>query len=90
MVRVFTYQAQPRGHSPQQIAAKAFAFNGHPADAEGAALAGEYYQRPVALAVLPREPALLRLVLLQDVHVAVAPGFTLWEGDVDALSAKLS
>jgi hypothetical protein len=46
MVRVFTYQTQPRGRAPEQIAEDAFAaFNGHPSDAEGAALAGEYYGR---------------------------------------------
>jgi hypothetical protein len=46
MVRVFTYQTQPRGRTPGQIAEDAFAaFNGHPTDAEGVTLAGEYYGR---------------------------------------------
>lgn len=46
MVRVFTYQTQPDGCSPEQLAEDAFAaFNGHPADAEGAVLARQYYGR---------------------------------------------
>jgi hypothetical protein len=46
MVRVFTCQTQPGGRSPEQIAEDAFAaFNGHPADAEGATLARQYYGR---------------------------------------------
>jgi hypothetical protein len=46
MVRVFTCQTQPRGRSPEQLAEDAFAaFNGHPADAEGPALARQYYSR---------------------------------------------
>ena len=46
MVRVFTYQTEPRGRTPEQIAEDAFAaFNGHPADAEGTALARAYYER---------------------------------------------
>jgi hypothetical protein len=46
MVRVFTYQTQPRGRTPEQIADFAFsAFNGYPIDAEGTALARAYYQR---------------------------------------------
>lgn len=46
MVRVFTCQTQPRRRSPQQLAEDAFAaFNGHPADAEGAVLARQYYGR---------------------------------------------
>lgn len=43
---VFTYQTQPGGRSPEQLAEDAFAaFNGHLADAEGAALARRYYGR---------------------------------------------
>ena len=46
MVRVFTYQTLPRGRSPEAIAEHAFAaFNGHPSDADGAALASQYYRR---------------------------------------------
>ena len=46
MVRVFTYQADPAGRPPEQIAEEAFAIcNGHPADARGEDLARRYYQR---------------------------------------------
>ena len=45
-VRVFTYQADPAGRTPEQIAEEAFAIcNGHPADASGADLARRYYER---------------------------------------------
>jgi len=46
MVRVFTYQATPRGRSPEAIAEDAFALaNGHPRDDETARLSRLYYQR---------------------------------------------
>ncbi len=46
MVRVFTYQADPAGRSPQEIAAEAFeVFNDHPRGARGADLAEQYYRR---------------------------------------------
>ena len=46
MVRVFTYQAQPCGRTPEQIADRAFsAFNGYPLDADDTAVSRAYYQR---------------------------------------------
>lgn len=46
MVRVFTYQATPRGRPPEAIAEDAFALaNGHPGDDETARLSRLYYQR---------------------------------------------
>jgi hypothetical protein len=46
MVRVFSYQAEPAGRSPEQIAEEAFAIcNGHPSDARGDDLARRYYER---------------------------------------------
>ncbi|HEY2261236.1 MAG TPA: hypothetical protein VGI96_01275 [Streptosporangiaceae bacterium] len=46
MVRVFTYQADPAGQSPEAIAEQAFAIgNGHPADTAGQELSRRYYQR---------------------------------------------
>ncbi len=46
MVRVFTYQADPAGRDPEQIAEEAFAIcNGHPAAADGEDLSRRYYQR---------------------------------------------
>jgi hypothetical protein len=46
MVRVFTYQATPRGRPPEAIAEDAFALaNGHPRDDETARLSRLYYQR---------------------------------------------
>jgi hypothetical protein len=46
MVRVFTYQADPAGLSPEEIAEEAFAIgNGHPSDARGEELSRRYYAR---------------------------------------------
>ena len=46
VVRVFTYQADPAGRDPEQIAEEAFAIcNGHPSDAGGADLSRRYYER---------------------------------------------
>jgi hypothetical protein len=45
-VRVFTYQADPAGRTPEQIAEEAFAIcNGHPHDAHGEDLTRRYCQR---------------------------------------------
>ncbi len=46
VVRVFTYQADPAGRDPEQIAEDAFAIcNGHPRDADGEDLSRRYYGR---------------------------------------------
>jgi hypothetical protein len=46
MVRVFTYQADPAGRPPEEIADEAFdTFNDHPRDRDGADLACAYYGR---------------------------------------------
>jgi hypothetical protein len=46
MVRVFAYQADPAGRSPEEIAEEAFAIcNGHPCDAVGEDLSRRYYAR---------------------------------------------
>ncbi len=46
MVRVFAYQADPAGRSPEAIAEEAFAVcNGHPRDAGGEDLSRRYYER---------------------------------------------
>jgi hypothetical protein len=46
MVRVFTYQADPAGRPPEEIADEAFdTFNDHPRDPDGADLARAYYRR---------------------------------------------
>ena len=46
MVKVFTYQAEPRGRPPGEIAEHAFAaFNGAPPDDEAAGLARQYGAR---------------------------------------------
>jgi hypothetical protein len=45
VVPVFTYQADPAGRAPEEIAEEAFAIcNGHPRDARGEDLARRYYQ----------------------------------------------
>jgi hypothetical protein len=46
MVKVFSYHTQARGRHPEDIAEDAFAaFNDHPANAEGQALARQYRAR---------------------------------------------
>jgi hypothetical protein len=46
VVRVFAYQADPAGRSPEAIAEEAFAIcNGHPRDAGGEDLSRRYYER---------------------------------------------
>jgi hypothetical protein len=46
VVRVFTYQADPAGRTPEEIAEEAFGIcNDHPRDARGQDLARRYYQR---------------------------------------------
>ena len=46
MVRVFTYQADPAGRRPEDLAEEAFAIcNGHPHDPGGEGLARRYYER---------------------------------------------
>jgi hypothetical protein len=64
MVRVFTYQATPRGRSPEAIAEDAFALaNGHPRDAGTARLSRLYYQRRLRSLSFPgKSPVLLRVV----------------------------
>ena len=45
MVRVFTYQADPAGRPPEEIAEEAFdTFNDHPRNPEGEELARLYYR----------------------------------------------
>jgi hypothetical protein len=46
VVRVFAYQADPAGRSPEEVADEAFdTFNDHPRDSDGADLAFAYYGR---------------------------------------------
>ena len=55
MVRVFTYQADPAGRSPEEIADEAFdTFNDHPRDPEGAGLACAYYGRRLRSLSFPK------------------------------------
>ena len=72
MVRVFTYQADPAGRPPEEIAEEAFAIcNGHPRDAAGEGLSRRYYERE------------LRSLSVGDVvvtgEVALAVGRVGWE-----------
>jgi hypothetical protein len=54
VVRVFTYQADPAGRTPEQIAEEAFAIgNGHPGDARGEDLARRYYERQLRSGSFP-------------------------------------
>jgi hypothetical protein len=46
VVRVLTYQADPAGRAPEEIAEEAFGIcNGHPHDTHGEELARRYYER---------------------------------------------
>ena len=55
MVRVFAYQADPAGRSPEAIAEEAFDIcNGHPSDAGGEDLSRRYYRARAAVAVRRR------------------------------------
>lgn len=67
MVRVFTYQADPAGRSPEEIADVAFdTFNDHPRDPDGADLACAYYERRL------RSLSVGDLVAVGEVPLAVA------------------
>jgi hypothetical protein len=66
MVCVFTYQTAPGGRSLHQIADHAFAaFNGHPVDADGERLAGQYYGRRL------RSPSVGDVVSVGEAALAV-------------------
>ena len=66
MVRVFTYQADPAGRLPEDIAEETFAIcNGHPRDTRGADLAEQCYQRR------PRSLSVGDVVAVGEVALAV-------------------
>ena len=73
VVRVFTYQADPTGRDPEQIAEEAFAIcNGHASDAGGADLSRRYYERELRSLSFPgNSPCCSRSCCLQ--HCAVWP-----------------
>jgi hypothetical protein len=76
-VRVFTYQADPAGRTPEQIAEEAFAScNGHPHDAHGEDLARRYYERELRRVptALGRRPAYCGAVVREPVHRLRRPG----------------
>lgn len=55
VVRVFTYEADPAGRPPEQVAEEAFEnFNGHPREPGGADLALAYYGRELRSLSFPR------------------------------------
>lgn len=61
MVRVFAYQADPAGRSPEAIAEEAFAIcKGHPRDAGGEDLSRRYYEREQRSLSFPRKSACCR------------------------------
>ena len=61
MVRVFAYQADPAGCSPEAIAEEAFAIcNGHPRDAGGEDLSRRYYQRELRSLSFPERHRVAR------------------------------
>jgi hypothetical protein len=78
-VRVFTYQADPAGRTPEQIAEEAFAIcNGHPHDAHGEDLARRYYEREL------RSLSVGDIVAVGEVGLAVARvGWTLVPGGLN-------
>ena len=67
VVRVFTYQADPAGRDPEQIAEEPYAIcNGHPSDADGADLSCRYYERELRSLSFPgKRPCCPRVVLYQ-------------------------
>ena len=83
MVRVFAYQADPAGRSPEAIAEEAFAiFNGHPRDAGGEDLARRYYQREL------RSLSVGDVVAVGEVPLAVGrAGWTLVRGGLNEVRA---
>jgi hypothetical protein len=78
MVRVFTYQADPAGRHPEQLAEEAFAIcNGHPHGPEGEELARCYYQRELRSLSFPgRWPCCGRSCCFH--RCAVWPGSSRW------------
>jgi hypothetical protein len=76
VVRVFAYEADPAGRSPEAIAEEAFAIcNGHPPDAAGQDLSGRYYARGL------RSLSVGDVVAVGEVPLAVASaGWTLVRG----------
>jgi hypothetical protein len=81
MVRVFAYQANPAGRTPEQIAEEAFAtFNDHPRDPDGADLACAYYARRLRSLSFPgNSPCCGRWCCLH--HYAVRPGLSARPGE---------
>jgi hypothetical protein len=78
VVRVFTYQADPAGRDPEQIAEEAFAIcNGHPPGTH-ADLTRRYYEREL------RELSKGDVVAVGEAGLAVARvGWTLIPGDLN-------
>jgi hypothetical protein len=69
VVRVFAYQADPAGRSPEEVADEAFdTFNDHPRDPDGADLACAYYGRRL------RSLSKGDVVVVGEVALAVASG----------------
>jgi hypothetical protein len=66
MVRVFAYQADPAGRSPEAIAKEAFAIcNGHPATSAAMTCPTAIILRTrAAVAIIPRKSAVLQQVVL--------------------------
>ena len=72
MVRVFAYQADPAGRSPEAIAEEAFAIcNGHPRDVGSADLARRYYERELRSLSFPGNSPCCRWSCCLDVSVCV-------------------
>jgi hypothetical protein len=71
MVRVFAYQADPSGRSPEAIAEEAFAIcNSHPRDG-GEDLSRHYYQRELRSLSFPGNSPCCRRSCCLDVSVCV-------------------
>ena len=84
MVRVFTYQADPAGRSPEAVAEEAFAIcNGHPGNAHGEELSRRYYQREL------RSVSKGDVVVVGEVALAVASiGWTPVSGRLDEVRTR--
>jgi hypothetical protein len=84
VIRVFAYQADPAGCSPEAIAEEAFAIcNGHPRDAGGEDLSRRYYQREL------RSLSVGDIVSVGEVPLAVGrAGWTLVRDGLNEVRAR--
>jgi hypothetical protein len=86
LVRVFTYQTQPRGRLPEVIAEDAFALaNGHPRDPGGMELSRRYYERRLRSLSFPgKRPCCPRSCCVRRSPVLSGSPWTRLAGEINA------